>query len=208
LNIKIEHYSSSWGDSGMARLATQTLNTPQERALEASRQVALIVGASLVVALCAHITIPLMPLTPVPLTVQNLGVLLVGLLLGSRRGFAALALYLAEGAVGLPVFSPSATGLVGIAQILGPTGGFLIAYPFVAFVAGYIFERGAKSFARAAVAGLLAEILLFAGGLTGLYLYTHSLAKAAYFGLYWFIAAEIIKVMVAAVIAKRFRRSS
>ena len=188
----------------MARSATQTLNTPQERALEASRQVALIVGASLVVALCARITIPLMPFTPVPLTVQNLGVLLVGLLLGSRRGFAALALYLAEGAVGLPVFSPSATGLVGIAQILGPTGGFLIAYPFVAFLAGFIFERGAKSFARAAVAGLLAEILLFAGGLTGLYVYTHSLAKAAYFGLYWFIAAEIIKVMVAAVVARRF----
>ena len=85
----------------MAKSAIQTLATPQERALEASRQVALVVGASLFVALCARITIPLMPLTPVPLTVQNLGVLLVGLLLGSRRGFAALALYLVEGAVGL-----------------------------------------------------------------------------------------------------------
>ncbi len=63
-------------------------------------------GASLVVALCARITIPLMPLTPVPLTVQNMGVLLVGMMLGSRRGFAALALYLVEGVVGLPVFSP------------------------------------------------------------------------------------------------------
>jgi biotin transport system substrate-specific component len=189
----------------MAKSAIQTLTTPQERALEASRQVALVVGASLIVALCAKITIPLMPLTPVPLTVQNLGVLLVGLLLGSRRGFAALALYLAEGAMGLPVFSP---GPGGIAQLLGPTGGFLMAYPFVAFLAGYVFERGAKSFVRAAAAGLLAEILLFAGGLTGLYLYMHSLAKAAYFGLYWFIAAEIIKVMVAAVIATRFRRGT
>ena len=189
----------------MAKSAIQTLTTPQERALEASRQVALVVGASLVVALCAKITIPLMPLTPVPLTVQNLGVLLVGLLLGSRRGFAALALYLAEGAAGLPVFSP---GPGGILQLLGPTGGFLLAYPFVAFLAGYVFERGAKSFVRAAAAGLLAESLLFAGGLTGLYLYTHSLAKAAYFGLYWFIAAETIKVMVAAVVATRFRRGA
>jgi len=187
----------------MAKPAIQTLSTPQERALEASRQVALVVGASLVVALCAHISIPLMPLTPVPLTVQNLGVLLVGLLLGSRRGFAALALYLAEGAAGLPVFSPGPGGLL---QLLGPTGGFLLAYPFVAFLAGYIFERGAKSFARAAVAGLLAEILLFAGGLTGLYLYTHSLAKAAYLGLYWFVAAEVIKVLFAAAIANRVRR--
>jgi biotin transport system substrate-specific component len=195
------------GRSNMMKPAIQTLSAQQGRAVEASRQVALVVGASLVVALCAHITIPLMPLTPVPLTVQNLGVLLVGLLLGSRRGFAALALYLVEGAVGLPVFSPSAVGLHGIAQVLGPTGGFLMAYPLVAFLAGYIFERGAKTFLRAAVAGFLAEILLFAGGLTWLYVFTHSLAKAAYLGLYWFLAAEIIKVMLAAGIASRGRNA-
>jgi biotin transport system substrate-specific component len=187
----------------MAKSAVQTFPTPQERALEASRQVALVVGASLVVALCARFTIPL-PFTPVPLTVQNFGVLLVGLLLGSRRGFAALALYLVEGAVGLPVFNP--TGLGGIAQLLGPTGGFLMVYPLVAFLAGYIVERGPKSFVRAATAGLLAEILLFAGGLSWLYVFTHSLAKAAYFGLYWFLAAEVIKVMVAAAIAARWGR--
>src|SRR6202161_2754384 len=169
----------------MTKSAIQILGTPQERALEASRQVALVIGASIVVALCARITIPLMPLTPVPLTVQNLGVLLVGLLLGSRRGFAALALYLAEGAVGLPVFSPTGPG--GIAQLHGLTGGFLLVYPFVAFLAGYVFERGMKSFLRAAVAGLLAEILLFAGGLAWLYAFTHSLARAAYLGLYWFL---------------------
>ncbi len=194
----------------MAKSAIHILATPQERALEASRQVAiqvaLVVGASLVVALCARITIPLLPLTPVPLTVQNLGVLLVGMLLGSRRGFAALALYLAEGAAGLPVFSPGGPG--GIAQLHGLTGGFLLAYPFVAFLAGYVFERGVKSFARAAIAGLLAEILLFAGGLTWLFVFTHSLARAAYLGLYWFVAAEIIKVMLAAAIATRLRRGA
>src|ERR1700751_4542968 len=188
----------------MTKIAIQTLNTPHERMIEASRQVALVVGASLFVALCARITIPLLPPPPVPLTVQNLGVLLVGLLLGSRRGFAALALYLAGGAVGLPVFNP--TGLGGMAQLLGPTGGFLIVYPLVAFLAGYVFERGSKTFIRAAVAGLLAEILLFAGGLTWLYVFTHSLAKAAYLGLYWFLAAEVIKVMFAAAIAIRWRR--
>jgi biotin transport system substrate-specific component len=188
----------------MAKSAIQTLSSPQDRALEASGQVALVVGASLFVALCARVTIPLLPLTPVPLTVQNLGVLLVGLLLGSRRGFAALTLYLAEGVVGLPVFNPLGVG--GIAQLLGPTGGFLMVYPFVAFLAGYIFERGAKSFARAAVAGLLADFLLFAGGLTWLYAITHSLAKAAYLGLYWFIAAEVMKVMCAAAIATRWQR--
>ena len=77
----------------MAKSAIHILGTPQERAIEASRQVALVVGASLVVALCARITIPLVPLTPVPLTVQNMGVLLVGLMLGSRRGCGAGALF-------------------------------------------------------------------------------------------------------------------
>jgi len=192
----------------MAKSAIRILGIPQERTLEAARQAALAVGASLFVALCARITIPLMPLTPVPLTVQNFGVLLVGLLLGSRRGFASLALYLIEGAAGMPVFSPSALHLSGVAQIFGPTGGFLMIYPFVAFLAGYILERGTKSFVRAATAGFLAETLLFAGGLTWLYVLTHSLAKAAYLGLYWFLAAEIMKVMFAAAIAARWQRGA
>src|SRR5580765_105935 len=195
-----------FGGPLMAKSAIHTLLSPQDRALEASRQVALVVGGSLVVALCARITIPLMPLTPVPLTAQNLGVLLVGLLLGSRRGFAVMILYLVEGMSGLPVFNPIGPG--GVAQLFGATGGFLLVYPFVAFLAGYIFERGAKTFLRAATAGLLAEIVLFAGGLAWLYAITHSLAKAAYLGLYWFLAAEVIKVMVAAAIAIRVRRSA
>ena len=191
----------------MSKSAIQTLATPQERGLDVARQVALVVGASLFVALCARVAIPL-PGTPVPLTVQNFGVLLVGLLLGSRRGFAALLLYLAEGAVGLPVFSVSTLGLTGIAQILGPTGGYLMAYPLAAAAAGYVFERGRKTFARAAIASLLGDILLFAGGLAWLYALTHSLARAAYLGLYWFVAAEVIKVMFAAAIAVRWRRNA
>lgn len=187
----------------MAKSEVQVLGRHEHRT-DALRQVALVVGASLFVALCARITIPLMPLTPVPLTVQNLAVLLVGLLLGSRRGFAVLMLYLVEGMAGLPVFNPLGPG--GAAQLFGVTGGFLLAYPLVAFVAGYVFEQGAKTFARAAIAGTLAEILLFAGGIAWLFAATHSLAKAAYLGLYWFVAAEVIKVMLAAAIAVRGRR--
>lgn len=190
----------------MSKLAMHPLATSQDRMLEASRQAALIVGATLFVALCARVTIPLLPLTPVPLTVQNLGVLLVGLLLGSRRGFAAMMLYLIEGLVGLPVFNPTGPG--GAAQLFGVTGGFLLVYPFVAFLAGYVFERGNKTFARAVVAGFAAEILLFVGGLSWLYVFTHSLAKAAYLGLYWFVAAEVMKVMFAAGIATRWRRTA
>ena len=96
-------------------------------------QAALVVSATLVIALCARVTVPL-PFTPVPLTLQNFAVLLVGLVLGSAGGFAALLLYLAEGLVGLPVFNPTGPG--GLAQLLGPTGGYLMAYPVVAFISG------------------------------------------------------------------------
>lgn len=190
----------------MAKTAIQTLGA-RHRAFEsdAMRNVALVAGGSLLVALCARVTIPL-PFTPVPLTIQNFGALLVGLLLGSRRGFAALALYLAEGAMGLPVFSPTGPG--GIAQLLGPTGGFLLAYPLVAGLAGFVMERGRKTFARAAMAGLLGEIVLFIGGLAWLAFLTHSLTQALRWGLYWFLFAEVIKVMMAAGIAARWRRGS
>jgi len=171
----------------------------RNRAADIALQAALVVGGSLFVAFCARIYLPL-PGTPVPLTVQNLGVLLVGLALGSRRGFAALVLYLAEGAVGLPVFSPALSG--GFVQLLGPTGGYLIAYPFVAALTGYIFERGKPTFARAAWASIAGEILLFAGGISQLYILTHSLAQALSFGLYWFIFAEVMKVMFAAGAAR------
>jgi biotin transport system substrate-specific component len=186
----------------MEQSATGTLDLARSRGIDSLRTIALLIAASLFIALCARITIPL-PFTPVPLTVQNFAVLLVGLILGSRAGFAVLALYLAEGAVGMPVFSP--TGAGGLAQLLGPTGGFLLAYPLVAWLAGYVMEHGRKSFARAAAAGLLGEVVLFTGGLTWLAFLTHSVAQAFRWGLYWFLFAEVIKVMMAAGIAARWR---
>jgi biotin transport system substrate-specific component len=186
----------------MARTESVVL-TGNDRAMHWAVQASIVVGASLFVALCARITLPL-PFTPVPLTLQNFGVLLVGLLLGSRRGFAALVLYLAKGLAGAPVFNPTGPG--GLAQILGPTGGYLLAYPFVALVAGWIFERGKKSFARAITANFAAEIVLFAGGLSWLGILTQSLALAFTYGLYWFVFAEVIKIMVAAAIASGWQR--
>jgi len=167
------------------------------------RQTAIVIGASLFVALCARVTVPL-PFTPVPLTLQNFGVLLVGMMLGSRRGLAALLLYVAEGAAELPVFNPAGPG--GIAHLLGPTGGFLLAYPLVAWVAGRLMERGGRNFVRGITAGVLAEVVLFAGGIGWLALLTHSFAQAVKFGLYWFVFAEVIKIMMAAAIAAGWRR--
>jgi biotin transport system substrate-specific component len=191
----------------MAKPATATIGT-QDRVVDAASQVAIVIGASLFVALCARISVPL-PFTPVPLTLQNFGVLLVGLALGPRRAFAALFLYLAEGLMGMRVFSPTGPG--GVAQLLGPTGGFLMAYPFVAGIAGWVFEgkspsKKEKSFARAILACVLAEIYLFAGGLSWLAILTHSFAQAIRFGLYWFVFAEVIKIMSAAALASGWQR--
>jgi biotin transport system substrate-specific component len=191
----------------MSKPVTGTLGT-QDHVLDAVSQVAIVIGASLFVALCARITVPL-PFTPVPLTLQNFGVLLVGLALGPRRAVGALVLYLAEGLMGLPVFNP--TGLGGVAQLLGPTGGFLLAYPFVTGIAGWVFnlkkdKKEKKSFARAAVACLLAEVFLFACGLSWLAILTHSVALALRFGLYWFVFAEVIKIMSAAALASGWQR--
>ncbi|MGA8539604.1 MAG: biotin transporter BioY [Terriglobales bacterium] len=196
----------------MSRVDIQVLG-PQTRpvhpAKEIAKQVAIVIAASLFVALCARVTVPL-PFTPVPLTLQNFGVLIVGLLLGSRRGFAALALYLAEGAFGLPVFSMGA----GVAYLLGPTGGFLVAYPVVAFVAGWIYEQrskrgskqGSRYFVWAALSSVAAELVLFTGGLSWLAVLTHSVSLAFKFGLYWFVFAEVIKVLMAAGVASRWHQ--
>src|SRR5437867_606745 len=104
----------------------------------ALRDITLIVGASVVTALAAQVAISL-PWTPVPITGQTFAVLLTGAVLGARRGFLAQALYLLEGALGLPVF---AGGAAGLAKLLGPTGGYLVAFPFAAALVGALCERG------------------------------------------------------------------
>jgi len=175
-----------------------------EQSLRLVKQTAIVICASAVIAVCARLTLPL-PFTPVPLTLANFGVLLVGLSLGSRRGFAAAALYLSWGAMGLPVFASSGPG--SFAQMMGPTGGYLWAYPVIAFLAGWIAERGLPSFLRNLTGAVVAEIVLFAAGIGWLAVITHSWRQAAFFGLYPFFFAEVSKVMVAAAAALRLRRS-
>jgi biotin transport system substrate-specific component len=197
----------SQSDAPVLTPQTRTISREQDWTREYAKQAAIVIAASLFVALCARVSVPL-PFTPVPLTLQNFGVLSVGLLLGSRRGFAALALYLLEGALGLPVFSPSLVLGFGVARLLGPTGGFLLAYPLVAFVAGYIYEHTSEKrrFVWAAVSALAAELLLFASGLGWLAVLTHSVTLALKFGLYWFVFAEVIKILMAAAVAARWRQ--
>ena len=174
------------------------------------KEITLVIGASMLMAVCAHVSLPLV-FSPVPITLQTFGVLLIGLTLGGNRGFAALALYLAEGAAGLPVFSPA--GLGGMAQLAGVTGGFLMAYPAAAYVAGALFEQKRVRtlfkgpFAAAVCAALIAEIVIFASGLTWLKLFTGvSFGKAIMMAIAPFIPGEVLKIAAVAAIAARFSR--
>jgi len=170
----------------------------------------VVITASLFVAICAHIAIPLW-FTPVPLTLQPFAVLLIGLTLGSRGGFAALALYLAEGAAGLPVFNPLGPG--GIAQLLGPTGGYLMSYPVAAFAAGYFADRGhvpGRRFSPALgimLGALSAEMVMFAGGTLWFWTLTHYAAKTILaMAILPFLPGEAIKVAFASALALQWRR--
>lgn len=154
--------------------------------------------ATAVVAAAAHVAIPL-PFTPVPLTLQPLAVLGVGLALGPVTGFFTMLAYLAEGAIGLPVFS--STGAGGIAQLFGPTGGFLMAYPLVATIVGGVARRlrtRIAPFAAALTGGSLATALLFLSGAFWLMRWAHLSPAATWHAAVWpFLAFEAVKVVLA-----------
>jgi len=166
-----------------------------------AKNAALIVAASLFMALCAKVSIPLI-FTPVPLTMQPFGVLLIGMVLGGPRAFAAIVLYLLEGAAGMPVFSPAGPG--GIAQLLGPTGGFLMASPVAAYLAGRIFESR-KTMVAALVGATVAEIVLFAiGAAWFIAVMRVGVAEAMTMAVLPYLPGEVLKVAAASAIAVRW----
>jgi len=166
-------------------------------ATPATRTLAVLLGAALV-ALAAQIAIPL-PGTPVPLTLQPLAVLLVGGLVGPELGAGALLVYLALGAAGLPVFTPY--GLPGVARLLGPTGGYLLAYPVAAFAVGKIGgDRG--RWGRVTLAALAGLVLIHVGGVAQLLLLTGSATGAVRLGTLPFLLGDALKLAVAVLILK------
>jgi len=156
----------------------------------------LVIGASALIAIAAQVAIPL-PFTPVPLTLQPLAVIFVGVALGSARGAAAAALYLLEGFSGLPVF---AQGHGGAIWLTGPTAGYLFSYPFAAGLAGFISERGwGSSMVRAITGMLLALGVIYLGGWSWFAVLTD--ARTAYvLGVAPFVLADIIKVALGAAL--------
>ena len=167
----------------------------------------LVIGATAFVAACAHISFPL-PFTPVPLTLQNFAVLLVGMALGPVAGFSAMVLYLVEGAIGLPVFTPYAAG--GVAHLLGPNGGFLFSYPLAAAIAGWVvraMQPITTRFRSALVASIAATlpILLLGAGWFSYYAH-HNLSATWALAVAPFIPGEIVKITAAAGIYGAFQR--
>lgn len=168
---------------------------------------ALAVAATVFVAACAHVSFPL-PFTPVPLTLQTFAVILVGMALGPVVGFSALALYLIEGAAGLPVFSPQGPG--GIAQLVGPTGGYLFSYPLAAAAAGWAVRSlpQLSRFSRAAVAGLAATVVIFALGAGWMAYFGHlSLIAVWALAIVPFLPGEAVKIASAAGIYSALQRA-
>ena len=170
--------------------------------LTARRALVVALGAALV-AIAAQIAIPL-PGTPVPMTLQPLAVLLVGAWLGAGLGAASLILYLALGAAGLPVFTPY--GLPGIARLLGPTGGYLLAYPVAAFAVGRLVgatdPARKPGVARLSVAVFTGLVLIHLGGLAQLLILTGSASGALRLGTLPFVIGDLLKVMIAVLVLK------
>lgn len=162
----------------------------------AAANMLLVIGASALIAIAAQVAIPL-PLTPVPLTLQPLAVIFIGVVLGSTRGAAAAALYLLEGISGLPVF---AQGHGGPLWLLGATAGFLYSYPFAAWVAGFVSERGWGSSSVRAITGMLLALgVIYLGGWSWLALLTDPRTAFAA-GVAPFVLADIVKVAIGAAL--------
>lgn len=179
---------------------TQSRTAVLGRSTSLVDDVSLVVIGSALMAVCAHVSLPLL-FSPVPLTLQTFGVLFIALTLGPKLGAAAMAVYLAEGASGLPVFSPAGPG--GIAQLIGPTGGFLMSYPLAAFVIGKIFESK-KSVGMAQVASLAGVLVFLSSGLAWLTFTTHvSFNQALTMAVLPFIPGEVIKVVAASYAGPR-----
>ncbi len=156
------------------------------------QNILLVVSGSLLVALCAQISFYL-PFSPVPVTGQTFALLLVGATFGARRAAAALLLYLAQGAVGLPVFAPG--GLPGLARFAGPTAGYLLAYPVAAFLLGWLTERLPRRAWLLAV--LAAEAAIFAGGVSWLKVWAQlTWPQAVAQGLLPFLPGDLLKVVL------------
>jgi len=164
------------------------------------RSAGLVLAASALVGVCAHLALPLY-FTPVPLSLAPFAVLVIGLLFSPRLAAATLGAYLLEGAAGLPVFSPT-PAIPGVAHLLGPTGGYLLSYPLAAALIAFLVRRTSRGFVPALLSAALGSFVILASGALWLAALTHaSLALVAGQAVVPFLPGDALKVAAAAGLA-------
>jgi biotin transport system substrate-specific component len=165
-----------------------------------SRNILIVLAGSAFVAVCAHITLPL-TFTPVPLTLQPFAVLLLGLVLAPRLGLATLVAYLLEGSAGLPVFTPSNITFTGIAHLFGPTGGYLIAYPFAVYAVASLWRSGKRTIGLALFSAAVGNFIILSVGAIWLSILAHeSFNTVLSQAVIPFLPGDALKVVVAAAL--------
>ncbi|MCU0414932.1 MAG: biotin transporter BioY [Ignavibacteriaceae bacterium] len=156
-----------------------------------------VVSFSILTAISAQISIPI---KPVPFTLQTMVVLLAGAFLGAKNGAYSQLLYIALGAIGLPVFAQTADGTMGFARLIGPTGGYLLAFPVAAYLVGLLTEKNQK-YLTVIISMFVAELVVIAFGTLYLYAtYLHNIVDAVKAGAAIFTVWMVVKVFAAAAI--------
>lgn len=190
----------------MTRSSSSVLVDQLSPSHAAARDVLAVVGFALLTALLAQLRVDL-PYSPVPLTGQTFAVLLAGAVLGLRRGFASQAVYLALGAMGMPVF---AGGLGGPVILVGPTAGYLWSFPLAAGLLGWFVERGAsRALWKLAPALFVADILILASGTVWLSILSGQPTRVVLqWGVVPFIVSNVVKVAAVGLTLPRLLKNS
>jgi biotin transport system substrate-specific component len=184
------------GTNMLANATVADLLRPCDKRLAAFYDIVLIVGGSLLISLCAHAKVWL-PFSPVPVTGQTFAVLIIGALLGARRGCLAVLAYITEGAAGLPVFAVGA----GSAALLGPTGGYLFGFIPAAYITGRLAEKGwDRRTGTTVLAMVFGNLAIYTFGLLWLCCLTGFSTMVLTLGLYPFIIGDLVKIILAAIL--------
>src|ERR1700738_893738 len=171
------------------------------------RNLFIILAGSAFVALSAHIALPL-AFTPVPLTLQPFAVLLLGLVLSPRLAAVTLTTYLIEGVAGLPVFTPSNAALTGLAHLLGPTGGYLLAYPFAVYVIANLWRTSKHTLWWAILSAGTGNLIILTVGAGWLSIISRaSLNTVLSEAVIPFLPGDALKVAVAAALGFEWYRN-
>lgn len=186
---------------------TSTPASPSTRTT--TTDIALIAVFAALIAVCAVSAALPIGVNGVPVTLQLFGIFLAGAVLGARRGFLAVLLYLVVGAAGLPIF---AGGVSGLAPFAGVTGGYLLAFPFAAAIVGHAVQlahrRNLAVTAGVVIAGgVVAEIAVWLVGATGIALYADTPLLTTIKSSLAYVPADLVKLVVAAIVAAAVHRA-